>query len=31
MKNRGRLLEILRRAEKGPIIEEQEFEAKLIA
>jgi methylamine--corrinoid protein Co-methyltransferase len=30
MNNRGRLLEILRRAETGPIIEELEFEAKLI-
>ena len=30
MKNRGRLLEILNRAETGPIIDEKEFEAKLI-
>lgn len=30
MKNRGRLLEILHRAETGPIIDEKEFEAKLI-
>jgi len=30
MNNRGRLLEVLGRAETGPIIEEKEFEAKLI-
>lgn len=30
MKNRGRLIEVLSRAETGPIIEEKEFEAKLI-
>jgi methylamine---corrinoid protein Co-methyltransferase len=30
MKHRGRLPEILRRAETGPIIEEKEFEAQLI-
>ena len=30
MKNRGRLLEILTRVESGPIIDEKEFEAKLI-
>ncbi len=30
MKNRGRLIEVLNRAETGPIIEEKEFEAKLI-
>jgi methylamine--corrinoid protein Co-methyltransferase len=30
MKNRGRLIEILYRAESGPIIDEKEFEAKLI-
>jgi methylamine--corrinoid protein Co-methyltransferase len=30
MKNRGRLLEVLIRAETGPIIEEKDFEAKLI-
>jgi methylamine--corrinoid protein Co-methyltransferase len=31
MKNRGRLVEILRRAENGPLIDEKDFEAKLIA
>jgi len=30
MKNRGRLLDILHRAETGPIIDEKDFEAKLI-
>ncbi len=30
MRHRGRLIEILRRAEEGPIIDEKEFEAKLI-
>jgi len=30
MNNRGRLLEILNKAETGPIIDEKEFEAKLI-
>jgi methylamine--corrinoid protein Co-methyltransferase len=30
MKHRGRLPEILRRAETGPVIDEKEFEAKLI-
>ena len=30
MRNRGRLLEVLYRAETGPIIDEKEFEAKLI-
>lgn len=30
MNNRGRLLEVLHRAETGPIIDEKEFEAKLI-
>ncbi|GAH01986.1 unnamed protein product, partial [marine sediment metagenome] len=31
MKHRGRLLEVLRRAETGPIIDEKDFEGKLIA
>lgn len=31
MRNRGRLLEVLKRAEKGPMIDEKDFEAKLIA
>lgn len=30
MNNRGRLLEVLHKAETGPIIDEKEFEAKLI-
>lgn len=30
MKNRGRLIEVLRRAEEGPLIDEKEFEGKLI-
>ena len=30
MKNRGRLIEVLYKAETGPIIDEKEFEAKLI-
>lgn len=30
MRNRGRLLEVLYRAETGPIIEEKDFEARLI-
>jgi len=30
MNNRGRLLEVLNKAETGPIIDEKEFEAKLI-
>ena len=30
MKHRGRLPEILRRAETGPLIEEKSFEAQLI-
>ena len=30
MNNRGRLLDVLHRAETGPIIDEKEFEAKLI-
>jgi methylamine--corrinoid protein Co-methyltransferase len=30
MRNRGRLLEVLYRAETGPIIDEKDFEAKLI-
>jgi len=30
MRNRGRLLEVMYRAETGPIIEETDFEAKLI-
>ena len=30
MRNRGRLLEVMYRAETGPIIDEKEFEAKLI-
>ena len=30
MKHRGRLLEVLRRAETGPIIDEKEFEQQLI-
>jgi methylamine--corrinoid protein Co-methyltransferase len=31
LKHRGRLLEVLRRAETGPIIDEKDFEGKLIA
>src|SRR3990172_164721 len=31
MRHRGRLLEVLHRAETGPMIEEREFEATLIA
>ncbi len=31
MKHRGRLLDVLRRAETGPMIDEKDFEAKLIA
>jgi methylamine--corrinoid protein Co-methyltransferase len=30
MKHRGRLLEVLRRAETGPLIEEKDFEGTLI-
>lgn len=30
MKHRGRLLEVLRRAESGPLIDEKDFEGKLI-
>lgn len=30
MRHRGRLIEVLNRAEQGPIIDEKEFEAKLI-
>src|SRR4030042_2418681 len=31
MKHRGRLVEVLHRAETGPIIEEADFERKLVA
>ena len=31
MRHRGRLLEVLHRAESGPLIEEQDFERKLVA
>ena len=30
MKHRGRLLEVLKRAENGPLIDEKDFEGKLI-
>ena len=30
MRHRGRLIEVLRRAENGPMIDEKDFEAKLI-